>query len=792
METNLNLWLIPLLPLAGAALNGLLGRRFSKALVSTIALLGSGAAFAWVLFVASRFAGLPEEAIPHVEHYGTWFAVGQFSVPYAFMVDQLTMIMLLVVTGVGFLIHIYSVGYMSHEGGYYRFFSYLNLFMFFMLMLVLSNNYLLMFVGWEGVGLASYLLIGFFFIKDSAASAGKKAFIVNRIGDFAFLIAIFLLIKHFGSVTFSEVFAKISALPVEQHWGLLTWIGVLLMGGACGKSAQIPLYVWLPDAMEGPTPVSALIHAATMVTAGVYMVTRSNPIFWRSPDALMIVAIIGTLTALFAATIGLAQNDIKRVLAYSTVSQLGYMFMACGVAAFGAGIFHLMTHAFFKALLFLGAGSVIHALGGEQDMRRMGGLRKEIPYTFWTMTFATFAIAGFFPFAGFFSKDEILWRALTGEHGSSAFWAVGLFTAFLTSFYMFRLWFMTFFGRYRGNDPLPIEVVPAGHGHGAHGGHDDHAAHGAHGHDSHDHDSHGHDAHGHESHDEHAHAAHGHDDHDTHGHGGHAEDGHEQRIPEVRLPAAYVYDGLVSHGGTAPLLAAKSLDTHNTHGHDDATGHGHAAAADTHAHAASSGHGSHGHGHGNGHIHESPMVMIIPLAILAILSLVGGWIGWPAALGGANHFEHFLEPVVSFHAQVPVALETESGSTEVIYAAISMIVAFLGFSFAWLFYYKNPELPNKIAAWFGDVYVTVRNKYYIDEIYQAVFVKPLLAGSRDVLWHGVDQGVIDGTVNNAADGVQDVGGALRHMQSGNIRSYAGWVALGAACIVVYMMWLGAK
>ncbi len=318
METNLNLWLIPALPLAGAALNGLLGRRFPKALVSAVALLGSGSAFAWVLFVASRFAGLPEEAIPHIEKYGTWFAVGNFSVPFAFQLDQLTMIMLLVVTGVGFLIHIYSVGYMAHEGGYYRFFSYLNLFMFFMLMLVLSNNYMLMFVGWEGVGLASYLLIGFFFLKDSAASAGKKAFIVNRIGDFAFLIALFLLIKHFGTLTFSDLFAKISTFPVEQNWGLLTTIGVLLMGGACGKSAQIPLYVWLPDAMEGPTPVSALIHAATMVTAGVYMVTRSNPIFFRSPDALLVVAVIGTLTALFAATIGLAQNDIKRVLAYST------------------------------------------------------------------------------------------------------------------------------------------------------------------------------------------------------------------------------------------------------------------------------------------------------------------------------------------------------------------------------------------------------------------------------------------------------------------------------------------
>src|SRR5437016_5496491 len=356
--------------------------------------------------------------------------------------------MLLIVTGVGFLIHIYSVGYMWEEGGYYRFFSYLNLFMFFMLTLVLASNYLLMFVGWEGVGLASYLLIGFFFLRDSAAAAGKKAFIVNRIGDFGFLIALFLMIKHFGSLNFGQVFQSVSGMEVEKSGaGLLTSIGLLLMVGAAGKSAQIPLYVWLPDAMEGPTPVSALIHAATMVTAGVYMLARSHVIFERAPMALMVVAIIGTLTALFAATIGIAQTDIKKVLAYSTVSQLGYMFMACGVAAFSAGIFHLMTHAFFKGLLFLAAGSVIHAVGGEQDMRKMGGLRKKIPCTFWTMTIATFAIAGIPPLAGFFSKDEILWRAY---EANGIYWLIGLITAFLTSFYMFRLMYMTFAGEYRG------------------------------------------------------------------------------------------------------------------------------------------------------------------------------------------------------------------------------------------------------------------------------------------------------------------------------------------------------
>src|SRR5581483_11562989 len=393
----------------------------------------------------------------------------------------------------------------------------LNLFMFFMLTLVLANNYLLMFIGWEGVGLASYLLIGFWFIKDSAASAGKKAFIVNRIGDFGFLIGLFLLIKHFGSLNFSTVFSQIVQLgPETTGAGLLTAIGILLMVGAAGKSAQIPLYVWLPDAMEGPTPVSALIHAATMVTAGVYMVARSHVIFERAPSALTVVAIIGVLTALFAATIGVAQTDIKKVLAYSTVSQLGYMFLACGVAAFSAGIFHLMTHAFFKGLLFLAAGSVIHALGGEQDMRRMGGLRTKIPWTFWTMTAATFAIAGIPPLAGFFSKDEILWRAY---QASWVYWLIGIFTAFLTSFYMFRLWFLTSFGEYRGQ----IEQA---------------------------------------------------------------------------------------QGNENPTMAAHSHDAHASHGH--------------------------------GGIHESPKVMLVPLVILAILSIVGGWIGWPGSLSGDNRFDKFL------------------------------------------------------------------------------------------------------------------------------------------------------
>jgi NADH-quinone oxidoreductase subunit L len=347
MMPDLHLWLIPLLPLAGAAINGLLGKRFSRGVVTAVALTFCGAAFVMALWVAAQvfFSSLP---LPHIENVATWLRSGDFSVDYSFALDQLSLVMLLVVTGVGFLIHIYSVGYMWTEGGFYRFFSYLNLFMFFMLTLVLASNYLLMFIGWEGVGLASYLLIGFWFTRDSAAAAGKKAFIVNRIGDFGFLIALFLMIKHFGSLDFQTVFDAAKPYAAETSGiGFLTAIALLLMVGACGKSAQIPLYVWLPDAMEGPTPVSALIHAATMVTAGVYMVARSHVIFEHAPSAMMVVAIIGTLTAFFAATIGIAQTDIKKVLAYSTVSQLGYMFMACGVGAFSAGIFHLMTHAFF-------------------------------------------------------------------------------------------------------------------------------------------------------------------------------------------------------------------------------------------------------------------------------------------------------------------------------------------------------------------------------------------------------------------------------------------------------------
>src|SRR5438309_1740762 len=446
-----HLWIIPLLPLLGAAANGIFAARWPRSAVNAVALGSTGLSFLASLEVAREFASLSANQIPWLRSYFTWIEAGRLRADFALQAGQLTLIMLLVVTGVGWLIHLYSIGYMEDDTGYRRFFSYLNLFMFFMLVLVLAANYLVLFVGWEGVGLCSYLLIGFWFLKKTATDAGNKAFWVNRVGDFGFLLGLFLLFRQFGTLDFASIFRDSAAMPVETAGhGVLTAITLLLLAGATGKSAQLPLYVWLPDAMEGPTPVSALIHAATMVAAGVYMVARSHVLFIQAPLAMFTVAAIGCATALFAATIALVQTDIKRTLAYSTISQLGYMFLACGVGAFGAGIFHLMTHAFFKALLFLAAGSVIHAMGGEQDMRHMGGLSKKIQATYWTMLIATLAIAGAPLFAGFFSKDAILFSAFTvGGNGGHVLYAIGLLTALLTAFYMFRLIFLTFHGKQR-------------------------------------------------------------------------------------------------------------------------------------------------------------------------------------------------------------------------------------------------------------------------------------------------------------------------------------------------------
>jgi len=463
----MQLWLIPILPLLGFLLNGIFGKRLTKPVINAIAVGSVVLSFLWVVKTLSAlgaFSGGLEET--YKEHYYTWIQSGALNISVDFAIDRLTAVMLMVVTGVGALIHIYSVGYMSHEGGYYRFFAYLNLFMFFMLILVLGANFLILFVGWEGVGLCSYLLIGFYFLEKFATDAGNKAFIVNRIGDFAFVLAIFLIGFHFNTLDFATVMTQLKGMPIEASAGLFTAISLLLLVGATGKSAQIPLYVWLPDAMAGPTPVSALIHAATMVTAGVYMIARTSQIYLHSTWALDIVAIVGLTTAFVAATIGLAQNDIKKVFAYSTVSQLGYMFVGLGVGAFSAGIFHLMTHAFFKALLFLGAGSVIHACSGEQDMRHMGGLRKYTPITMVTLLCGSLAIAGFPYLSGAASKDLILEAAY--EHAPWMYW-VGVFTAGMTAFYVFRAFFLTFFGEYKGKHA-------AGHGHG----HDDHG-HGEHG-----------------------------------------------------------------------------------------------------------------------------------------------------------------------------------------------------------------------------------------------------------------------------------------------------------------------
>jgi NADH-quinone oxidoreductase subunit L len=445
------LWLIPLIPFIGFLLNGLFGNRLGKTFVSAVALLASfGAAVAGTI-AAFQYHALYPDGRRWVNVAFDWFTSGSIHADVSFQLDPLSIVMLMVVTWVGFLIHLYSVGYMAHEEGYGRYFAYLNLFLSEMLILILGANYLLMFVGWEGVGLCSYLLIGFYYKTDYAPAAGKKAFIVNRIGDFGFLIAVFLMFGYLGSVDFATVSTRATA-GVEP-W-LITAICLLLFLGACGKSAQIPLYVWLPDAMAGPTPVSALIHAATMVTAGVYMIVRSNSLYRLSPTAMMVVAIVGACTALFAATIGIRQWDIKKVLAYSTVSQLGFMMIGVGVGAFTAGIFHLVTHAFFKACLFLGSGSVIHAMSGEQDIRKMGGLKSKIPITYWTFFIATIAIAGFPPFAGFFSKDEILGSALSTPYLPAGVrylvWGLGSIAAFCTAYYMFRLVFLTFFGQFRG------------------------------------------------------------------------------------------------------------------------------------------------------------------------------------------------------------------------------------------------------------------------------------------------------------------------------------------------------
>ncbi len=619
------LWLIPLAPFAGFLLNGLFGKRAGKPFVTAVALLGSLAPAVLGTWAAIQY----HTAFPHgdryVDHVYSWIASGKIGAEVAFQLDPLSIVMLMVVTWVGFFIHVYSVGYMHDDDGYARYFAYLNLFLSEMLVLILGSSYLLMFVGWEGVGLCSYLLIGFYYKTDYAPAAGKKAFIVNRIGDFGFLAAMFLMFAYFDSVDFAEVqhMATNGAPP-----SLLIAICLLLFLGACGKSAQIPLHVWLPDAMAGPTPVSALIHAATMVTAGVYMVARSNVLFRLAPGAMMVVAIIGGLTALFAATIGLRQFDIKKVLAYSTVSQLGFMFIAVGVGAFTAGIFHLITHAFFKACLFLGSGSVIHAMGGEQDIRKMGGLRDKIPQTFRTFQFATYAIAGLPLAAAFFSKDEILasaWATPYFPTVSKVVWLLGTIAAFFTALYMYRLYYLTFYGKFRGT--------------------------------------------------------------------------HEQEH----------------------------------------------------------------------HLHESPPSMTVPLWILGILSLAGGFIGIPRM----NLLETWLHPVAP-HIEIPFG-------TEMTIAAVSTLIALLGWWIARA-RFKEPQLagdswmPHGLAR-------AVENKWYVDEMYDLAVVRPLERMST-FLWRGIDA-VIDGLLALLGYLVEALGTLLRFLQTGNVRNYALMFFAG----VVIFMWV---
>jgi NADH-quinone oxidoreductase subunit L len=676
--------LIPAFPLVGFLVNAFFGRRLSKAVSGGVACMAMLASFVVSLWAA---LGLRAQPLGFEQAVYTWIRSGDLLIPFSLRLDPLSAVMILIVTGVGSLIHIYSTAYMHEEtdSEFARYFSYLNLFAAFMLVLVLGTSLPVLFIGWEGVGLCSYLLVGFWYPKQSAIDAGKKAFVVNRVGDFAFLLGMGLLWKTFGTLEIQGLAVRIAAMPAETGLGVLSIASLLLFIGATGKSAQIPLYVWLPDAMEGPTPVSALIHAATMVTAGVYMIGRNAVLFAHTPDTLLVVAVIGTATALMAGTIGLVQNDIKRVLAYSTVSQLGYMFLAMGMGAWSAGIFHLYTHAFFKALLFLGSGAVIHALGGEQDLRRMGGLKKDLPITYWTFLIGAIAIAGVPPLAGFFSKDEILFRTWSAGHW--ILWTVGILTALLTALYMFRLVFLAFHGerRFAGAAHAPA----AAHGAGAHG--------------------------------------------DAHGHGAH------------------------------------------------------------------------------GHLHDAPPAMALALVLLAIGSVIAGFVGVPEALGGSNRIEHFLHPsfvagpamlatghedaaaAAPAHAPEPSPVQlgrtlTEYDNTEFVLMAVSVAVALAGIGLAWYFFLRRPESADAVARSAQPVHSLLSNKYYVDELYDTAVVQPIKRGSEQVLWKGVDVGLIDGAVNGAGSFVSGSSSVLRRLQSGLVRAYAASLLVGVVAILGYYVW----
>jgi NADH-quinone oxidoreductase subunit L len=645
------IWLVPLCPLIGFFIHGLLGRFIRKGLIGLIASGAIGVSFLVSLLAFIELLGLPPADRTVQVTVFTWILSGALRVPMGFLVDPLSVVMMMTVSGVACIIHIYSVGYMHEDRGFFRYFTYLNLFVFAMLLLVSADNFLLMFVGWEGVGLCSYLLIGFWYEKRSASDAGKKAFVVNRIGDFGFILGMLLIFSTFGTFDFTAIFQR---APAELAVGgaAVTAITLLLFVGATGKSAQLPLYTWLPDAMEGPTPVSALIHAATMVTAGVYMVARCNVLYAMAPISMSVVAVIGALTAVFAASIGMTQFDIKRVLAYSTISQLGYMFLACGVGAWTAGIFHLMTHAFFKALLFMGAGSVMHALSGELDIRRMGALRRHMPYTYRTFVIGTLAIAGIFPFAGFFSKDEILFNAWTS---SKILWALGEAAVFMTAFYMFRLVYMAFHG-------------------------------------------------------------------------------------DARM------DPEVEH-----------------------------------------------------RVHESPAVMTLPLIMLAVLSIVGGFVGIPV-IAGANKIGEFLQPVMKGRELLALqeglaqaaegvghgAVAHPTAGLEFGLMALSLIVALSGWWYARRCYVAEPDLPRWWAERLQGLYRLVFHKYWVDELYDSVAVRPVVRAAN-WLWQTADNRVIDGLVNGLAKGMALAGAGLRVVQTGLVQDYALSILLGVLCILGYMV-----
>ena len=745
-------------PLLGAAINWFVGRRVRSE--SFIGLVACGAVAVSAVFAfynafphgGALHLGEPGVTTPVLDQIWTWIEVGKFRADFALAMDRLSGIYVCFITFVGLLIHIFATGYMHGDKGFYRFFAYLNLFMFSMLTLILADNFLLMFVGWEGVGLCSYLLIGYYTDRDEARKAAKKAFIANRVGDWGVVLGIMLVFYLTGSVSFftkpdvASSLEIIKGMAVEPAtwsalWaGGITSIALLLFIGATGKSAQIPLYVWLPDAMAGPTPVSALIHAATMVTAGVYMVVRCSAIYTHAPTVMFIVAIIGAATAIFAATIGIAQNDIKKVLAYSTVSQLGYMFLACGVGAFVAAIFHVMTHAFFKALLFLGSGSVIHGMHHEQDMRRMGGLKKYMPVTFATMITGWLAICGIVPFAGFFSKDEILWKTWSASvlgfpvSAGKILWAIGAITALLTAVYMTRLMVMTFWGSERFRDKHAGGQADEAHAQAYDKGKTAHDAHSPSGDDRPHHMA-----------EEHADETH-HDEHGTH-------EPHESpwtmTVPLIVLAVLSTVGGLVGVPYALSSLAGGHPENYFEHTLEPAVAH----VPEAHEGLQ-----------GESKAEEPEFLSSKPQPIDGAAPLSVG--------EGSQH-----EPAAE---RIP---KPEEISAERLFTLISLGIAVLGILIGWFTFKRRPllQMPH-----------ILEEKYYVDEIYDAAIIHPIEATSREGLWKIIDVGLIDWAVNALGRGVTEIGAVVRYLQIGFVRSYAAIILLGALLIIGYFAYIGVR